>query len=411
MTPLRRMKMKTTNRNIMKKFIVTLMVVSVGLIANAQRSKVEDALRMTKQNPPDYDRAVEYINEALEHPDSKSDSKTHRAVGDIFVAISADTNLTKKYPNAAYKGIEGYIKSMELNTSGYEYKTSEKYLFTENGITVAYNLGLAAYKKEEYAKAVEFFELMLRAIPLDRNEMLKKRASLTADYLHTIAAQAAHAGGMHEKAIYHYTKVMEMSPTDQNPYIAISQINLEKGDTTAAFAIVKKGRDIMPDSLTLREHEINLYLVSGRIGELESKVDEALKKEPNSAFLYGLKGDIYDSKDDRENAIAAYKKAIELDPDNSVRAHNNLGAQYLKQSVPLVEKYNEPNINFEESTKLEEQINSLYLEAIPHFIYVVENTKDVKIKYDALVTLRDLYKDTKNITKYKEVDAQIQELK
>jgi tetratricopeptide (TPR) repeat protein len=72
----------------------------------------------------------------------------------------------------------------------------------------------------------------------------------------------------------------------------------------------------------------------GKYDQALQAYDEALKKEPRSAVIYNLKGMAYrfkynqlHSPDLKEKEIAAFKQAIEMDP-NFIPALVNLGSTY-----------------------------------------------------------------------------------
>ena len=72
----------------------------------------------------------------------------------------------------------------------------------------------------------------------------------------------------------------------------------------------------------------------GKYDQAQQAYDEALKKEPRSAVIFNLKGMAYRfqynqlrSADLKEKEIAAFKKAIEMDP-KFIPALVNLGSTY-----------------------------------------------------------------------------------
>lgn len=63
---------------------------------------------------------------------------------------------------------------------------------------------------------------------------------------------------------------------------------------------------------------------------LDATFDAALKLNPNNAGIYLIKGLSQQKFGKLDEAIASYKKSLEIDPD-SVNAHYNLGLAYIAQ--------------------------------------------------------------------------------
>jgi predicted Zn-dependent protease len=80
------------------------------------------------------------------------------------------------------------------------------------------------------------------------------------------------------------------------------------------------------------EQEVNLvvsFIQQGRIGDAETKLGKLVADFPNVAFLQNLSGIVQMYRDKYAEAVAAFERAVDLDP-YFVDAYNNLGKALLE---------------------------------------------------------------------------------
>jgi tetratricopeptide (TPR) repeat protein len=70
-----------------------------------------------------------------------------------------------------------------------------------------------------------------------------------------------------------------------------------------------------PDSMLLRETLIQYFQDNDNIDMALAELNTAIKKDSADARLWDKKGELYVGKNDTANAIAAYRKAIDIFPD------------------------------------------------------------------------------------------------
>ena len=75
--------------------------------------------------------------------------------------------------------------------------------------------------------------------------------------------------------------------------------------------------------------EAATLIQQGAVDEGKKKIVEELALRP-SVEGYNLLGIVYSGEKDFANALAAFQKAIKLDP-NSIKTHNNLGNLYVSE--------------------------------------------------------------------------------
>ena len=142
----------------------------------------------------------------------------------------------------------------------------------------------------------------------------------------------------------------------------------------AAAAAGKKdeGKEILtsaiekyPEQKCLALNLINYYLEKGeQPTNVLPYLDKAIQNDPNNATLYFVKGVVYNNLEDFDQAEAAYRKAVELDP-KYVDAYYNRAAMYYNQAVSLTNKALElPASQQAEYEAMEKQINVLFHKCI-----------------------------------------------
>lgn len=108
---------------------------------------------------------------------------------------------------------------------------------------------------------------------------------------------------------------------------------------------------------------INDNVNNGKLDEALSMVDQAIAQKPTAA-LYNLRGYVVEQQKNEEQAIADYKKAAEMDPEN-VQAQFNTGRMYFKQAFNLQDEADKlSGAAYKKFTN--EKIIPLYKEALPY---------------------------------------------
>ena len=103
-----------------------------------------------------------------------------------------------------------------------------------------------------------------------------------------------------------------------------------------------------PDKVVALMHEGNAMLSGGRPDAALAKYNEALKftEDGEDSEVFFNRGIAYKAKGEIDNAIAEYRRALELVPDYA-EAHNNLGNLLKDQK-----KFDEAILHFESSIKI-----------------------------------------------------------
>jgi len=444
-----------------KKGVVIVSFVFVCFALHAQKSKVQTAWRglsdfeeTLKDGKPELSyltKAKEAVDAALEHPDTKNQTKAHAYKLRISYALF-QYNLTEeikkleptiKDKNERILVAYGKISLVDFEVAIKELNTirdlDPKFLqsIQEGLLNGAANLdddelkfALAAqqmkiesaniasgkYKNQNYAEAADFF---YRTAVM--NTILFKTMDTASFYNACVAASKA----KDKERILDYNKSMIDAKISQPyNYESLLNVNLASGDTAAALETVKKGRLIFPNDVGLLTQETNIFLSTGRQQEALKNLNLSIEKDPNNALYYFLVGNIYDNMANPpqnatnadlqkptnfeelfSNAEKNYLKAISLNPSNKDHLYNslfNLGAMYNNYGGNIANA--KTSAKGSEAAKQqkdnEQKAQAYYFKAIPYL------EKALALKSDdstAMAALRKLYMITGNEAKAKEM--------
>jgi tetratricopeptide (TPR) repeat protein len=161
--------------------------------------------------------------------------------------------------------------------------------------------------------------LWLKAAELDPKNSLC-RLQLAVIYQQT---------GRHREALKYYEEIATVDPNDALVQLNMGRVCMKLNDTERAeqtFAqAIRLARDQPEGHSSLAE----LYLQTRRnLGEAVALAETAVKLAPEAKY-YALLGQAYAMSNDRAGALAAFNRAIELQPDNP---------QYVQFRTMLLEK-------------------------------------------------------------------------
>ncbi|MEG0925338.1 MULTISPECIES: tetratricopeptide repeat protein [Chryseobacterium] len=183
-------------------------------------------------------------------------------------------------------------------------------------------------------------------------------------------------------------------------------INAKKGNE--ALVIIEKGLAKFPNNNKLKEAQTNAYLQSGNMDKFVAGLKEQLAKNPNDATNWYNLG-VMQAKTPAtvEEAIASFKKAIELKPDFA-NAYQNIVYTTIGDDPKVVAEINATRKDKPDAaSKLIDARRERFAKALPF----AESWYKVDPKnIDAVTTLKEIYVVTKNIDKVKEMKAKEAEL-
>ena len=399
----------------MKRVLVTIGLCLMTTVVFGQKKAVSDAERIAKDSKPDFNEARALIKGAMENAETKDDAKTWYVAGLIEDTQFSTENMKQilgQKPDEAvmYEALgnilpyfkESYRLDQLPNEKG---KVKPKYTKNIKGTlnaNILYYLNGGAYffDQRNYKRAHDFFEqyLEIADLPFMKGEKAAARDSnfMIVQFYAAIAA-------------------MQMD----NPQQAIKDLNRAKGtdyrrfdvyqslcyvydqvlkDTVGLEKTLEEGMKLFPDSSYFLNNMINVYISTKRNEQAMQLLNTAISKSPNNPQLYFALGSLCEvGLKDEAKAEEAYKKALDLDPENPSNIFS-VGRLYFNQGVSLLDKAN--SLNDQNQYKAEKaKAEAMLRKALP-FFEKAHKLKPEEREY--MIGLRGIYY---NLNMSKEFDA------
>ena len=387
----------------MKKLLILNLLVACTIVVNAQNTNVQSAWASgLKPGATQYKKALDFINKAIEHPDTKENDKAWCYRGQIYHAIyqskkSDDKALVEEPLMIA---IESYKTSLKFKSKSDEY--FNKSLENLNVARVqAFTEGIHFFEKKQFQKAVEYFEASLEIglIPqINRNE--------SAVY-YNLALSAEEAGDM-AKAKQNYILSLENNHEPLSSTRNIASICLKEGDTLCYVNTLKTGIEKTVDNQQLMLMLIDYYSKANQYDEAIDYLDKAIEKEPENKIYYFVKGTFYDGKGMVNEAYEAYSKVLQFD-NQFIDAYYNIGVLFFNSGADFNNKANDiPPDKEKEYAEMREKAAEEFIKSCEYFEKFLKFQPDDMIVMKQLRTIyRQLYSKPGFEEKWKALDEKI----
>jgi len=376
----------------------------------AQKSKVNSAAVYYKEPYKKYGEALEAIEAAVTNEQTSTWAKTwyHRGMIHMLLYESEEyKNLCNKCLTTSY---ESFLKAIELDPKN-EWVDEIKNIRIPYLTYHMFNEGITKFQEKKFVEALDAFEMVQKMTPEDTSSILN-------------AAYSAEQAGLKEKAYFYYQKLVDMKYFDDEVFLSYTNLLRSDKKNDKALEVVKEGRKLFPDSLSLMLSEINILLSTDRTEEASKALDAAIEKDPNNPNLYLALGSTYDnmanprdaagneiekptnSKELMVKAEAAYKKGLQISPTN-YELNYNLGALYFNQGAEMANATNSIKDNAEyerEKKKYEDK----FREAKPHLEMALENNprgsaEDNNLYEGTVISLKEVYVRIGEMAKYEKI--------
>ena len=280
----------------------------------------------------------------LEKPQSLN-AEAHRLLGEAYQNLGEFEKARASYLKAVALNsdlTEGYYGlSKVLNRLG-EREQADKYFQTfsvlreradERGRQVRADYNTMAITKKSVAqthtdvgrvyvkegRVREAETLWLKAAELDPKNSLC-RLQLAVVYQQT---------GRHREALKHYEEIAMADPNDALVQLNMGRVWVKLNDMERAEQAFQQAIRLAPDQPESHSSLAELYLQARRnLAEAVALAETAVKLAPEAKY-YALLGQAYAMSNDRAGALAAFNRAIDLQPDNH---------QYVQFRKMLLEK-------------------------------------------------------------------------
>jgi len=258
---------------------------------------------------------------------------------------------------------------------------------------------IQAYNRGDYAGAVEVFEYI---VEVSDTRVYEGYADTIIIYNTALAARNA---GMHEKSAEYFRKSIDIGYGGSDAYYLLKEEYAALKDSNKIIATLEEGFQKYPDTTLLLIEIVNFYLVSGNAEEGLKYLTLTEQREATNPSVYFAKGTLYEKVGEKEKALEAYNKAIEIDPEY-FNAYFNIGALYYNNAVEMYDI-----ANAKEDLKEYNEAKALADEELMKAKEPMEKAHEINPKErSVLETLQTIYYRLQMTDKYEEVKQKISEL-
>lgn len=386
----------------MRKVLIIALLALFGTASlSAQDMSPKKAFRQAKRNLSSFELdnskvdelngAVDMIMAVAKDEEFKNDPEVWNTMGQIYRAYLEldyknglmDESYKPQYLQEANKAYMAFKKGYEVAEKP---KDQDDALAGMAGLIQSMsNSGITVLQAGDHMGAYNIFRNVL-----DIHELLKEHGKDSplndTEAMNNqlfLAGYAALLGEQYELAKPYYEELKANDYDDPSLYEGLFKIKSEE-DPAAAQAILSEGREKYPDDLTLLYAEINAALKNNEIGSLETKLKEAIRKDPNNVSLYTTTGSVYDRLFQEmmdsdtaqaniyfDSAKVYFEKALEVNPDN-VDAIYSIGALYYNKAAQgtqelqaLADDLTSAGMKKYDAKKLE--VDKIFDKALPYF--------------------------------------------
>ncbi|MBQ2918408.1 MAG: tetratricopeptide repeat protein [Bacteroidales bacterium] len=285
--------------------------------------------------------------------------------------------------DALAKSFEAWKKAYEVDAKQSKVKDINAGLasIAQKYVGDAYN----AYQFGDLAKASKLFAAAAEVSATAPYSNLDKDALYNAGFTAWMAKDYAGAQKYFEECVaneYYYD--------DGEVFAKLADIHKNLGNGEKVVAILEEGFSKFPQSQSILIGLINYYLENkqdpARLFEL---IDLAKQNEPNNASLYYVEGNINKELGKNEEAIAAYYKCADINPEYEF-GYIGAGILYYELAVKLSE---EASNEYDDAKymALVEQFEKALHDAIDPFEKAFAISKDNSLKVNIAEYLKNIY--------------------
>lgn len=414
----------------MKKTILIAASIGFSTLGWAQKQNIQSANNYLRDK--DYDKAIEYIEKAVNDPSTKDDPKAWYVRGNIYMTMHDDGGFKDKAPYR--EAAKSYMKANELKAN------YEKAAITQGLLVSAYsyyNDAANAYNAKKYTEAYDYATQVaaIRDMEGGKRYAENKGFDTVRSQAMTIGAYSAYYDKQYDKALP-VLLAMKNDPIGKsaNNYLLLADVYKNQNKDAEYLAVLEEGKKAYPDNQNLRNEELNYYIRTGKQDELMKKLEVAVAADPNNAELQFNLANGYNNMAFPKSgpkpanyaellgkAEAAYNKALEISP-NSAEYSYNLGVLYYNQATEINEQMNNvPDDRSAASKKRYDDLttkrDAMFAKALPHLektIAILEPkvgklTEDDRFTYRAsLQAAKEIYARQNKLDKSAELKKKLE---
>jgi tetratricopeptide (TPR) repeat protein len=359
----------------MKKFVLTILPALAMQAAVAQNSAVNNALLLKKNGT--LDKARTEIDKAITNEKTQGKAKTWYTRGEIYEEMSQSPIYGKSLqPGEGMKvAFESYQKAIALEGKDSEYgKQASQRL--DNVYGMALNAGVEQFNAQKYDEALASYKMAAAVRPQD---------TLVLKYT-AYAAEGKQDLGMAKE---YYNKLLAANYRTPQLYERLLQIARQEKNEAEAKQVVQQALQAYPNNKFFLIQDLNMALSSGQGAAAIEKIQKAIAADPQNSNLYSVLGSVYQQTQKPDDALAAHKKAIEIDPKN-FDSQFNTGVIYFNKGADIFRVVNKMDLKAYNARgkKMEADAKKFMEQAIPYLETATQLKPD---DTDARNALRQAY--------------------
>lgn len=361
----------------------------------AAQQVVKDAKGQLSSETGNINQAKKLIEQALNNEYTKNDAETWGVAGEIYMKLYKEENNKTYFEGREYDTVAMYnnlIKMFEC----FNHCDSLEQIPNEKGRTSTAcrdkfaseldanrtNLisgGIFYYnRRRDYAKAYEIFSKYYEVAEMPMFQKFNQENENYAKYAVEFAyfpTLAAYNMGDYNKVL----KYCDLGAEDEENGKACYQFkcmayeNLK--DTVNWINSLKEGIEKFPTEDYYSLRLLTYYDQSDKLDEMESFVDEMLKKNPDKAYNHYVKGYLKQNQKNYLEAIDSYERARSKD-STLVEAYINEGLCYMFEANNYMDSQSNVKYNSPAYKKVLETEKSYYEKALPLYEKVRELAPD-----------------------------------
>jgi len=269
--------------------------------------------------------AKEAIDAAIIHDKTKDLAETWTYYALVYGNL-ASAEKNEEYATKAKEGIDNAIVLDKDGKQKQNIEVAQQLLGSYN-----FNQGVANWEKQDYKSAFSSFNTALEYMPGDTT-------------LIYYSGLAAIQNQDYKNGIEKYKQLIDRKDFSSHKIVMVDlpKLYLSMKDTASAIEYAAKAVEAYPDDKGAAVQNIELNLIVGNNEQVISNIQSQIAKDPENKNLYYYLGIAESANNNSNNALAAYNKAIELDP-NYADANLNAGVVLMNQVRDELNELNSSN--------------------------------------------------------------------
>lgn len=298
----------------MKKIFITMLLAATATASFAQNEKFDKEVKATK----DYNAGLALINSKLGELTDVEKGKAYvelyklaKPAFDKSAEAAAASNAAGVVNDDIYNGIYAAYECQK-----YDQKNGNKFVEeVKNYRAVLIN---AANQADDNDMKLKYSKAYINSVT-DANDQFLGLANFFAGFASYMKKDYKNAAKYSKLAI----KDERVNAQAEQVYIGSLEVDMKTSADSLAF--IEALKEVNSDKYFVQI--CNLYADMGRKDLQQKMIDEALAKNPNNKFAVFMRGSDANENQKYDEAIAYFKKVIEIDP-TFIYAYFNLALSY-----------------------------------------------------------------------------------